>query len=133
MSTSFHGCVQGNRAVLVLVLRFAPFGRAAKDMDMYKTCVALLVAMLLSVGWPHAQTPAATTAAVDSNRLFGLDLYKRLVGDEPTANVFVSPLSLTMALSMVTEGARGTTRTQMDRVLHVAGTGADSLASRSSD
>jgi len=95
---------------------------------MHKTCVALLVAMLLPVSWPHAQTPAAAVAAVDSNRLFGLDLYKQLVGDEPTANVFVSPLSLTMALSMVTEGARGTTRTQMNRVLHASGTGADSLA-----
>lgn len=57
----------------------------------------------------------AAEAAVDNNAL-GIDLYKRVAqsGD----NVFLSPHSISVALAMTYEGARGDTAVQMSEALH---------------
>jgi len=54
---------------------------------------------------------------VDSNNQFALDLYSKYkIKDE---NIFFSPYSLTSALSMTYEGAKGTTAEEMQKVLHL--------------
>nr|XP_028593700.1 leukocyte elastase inhibitor-like [Podarcis muralis] len=49
---------------------------------------------------------------------FGLDLYKKLNRSDTCKNIFFSPISITSALAMVQLGARGSSRTQMEEVLH---------------
>ncbi|MFI0444398.1 serpin family protein [Actinomadura sp. 6N118] len=65
-----------------------------------------------------AKVPAADPrpyAAADS--AFGLNLLKAWCGKEPTANVVLSPSSLSSGLGMVQLGARGQTATAMVRTL----------------
>jgi serpin B len=54
---------------------------------------------------------------VKANSDFALDLYARLAGEKPGANLFFSPYSISSALAMVAEGARGETAEQMGKVL----------------
>lgn len=49
------------------------------------------------------------------------DLYRALVGAGPEANVFFSPASITAALSMVAEGARGASAAELARALQGSG------------
>jgi serine protease inhibitor len=65
---------------------------------------------------PLEMTPAVA-AVVKSNSDFALDLYGRLKADNAGKNLFFSPYSVSGALAMVAEGARGETAEQMGKVL----------------
>jgi serpin B len=54
----------------------------------------------------------------DANNRFALDLYGRLRQDK-TGNLFLSPYSIHTALAMTTTGAKGATRDEMAKVLHL--------------
>ncbi len=54
---------------------------------------------------------------VGDNNDFGFDLYRQ-VAPEATANVFLSPASVSVALAMTYAGARNQTATQMATALH---------------
>ncbi len=63
-----------------------------------------------------AATPESLDAAVHASNLFAFDLYERYgAGD---GNVFYSPYSISTALSMTYEGARGRTAEEMQAVFH---------------
>ncbi|MBA4192615.1 MAG: serpin family protein [Planctomycetaceae bacterium] len=88
--------------------------------------LALFVVSLLgsSAGWfiwrTHAAPPPWTDdmqAVAYANNHFALDLYAQL--REEKGNLFFSPYSVHTALSMTAVGARGTTREQMLKVLHM--------------
>src|SRR5437879_4052180 len=53
---------------------------------------------------------------VQGNTEFALDLYARLAQDK--GNLFFSPYSLSSALAMTYDGARGNTAAEMQKVLH---------------
>jgi len=55
-------------------------------------------------------------ALAAGNTAFALDLYREL--REGATNLFFSPLSISMALGMVSAGARGETLAQMEAALH---------------
>lgn len=55
--------------------------------------------------------------AESSNR-FGFDLYKKLVSKEKD-NLTISPMSISMALTMACGGARGATAIEMQQTLHM--------------
>lgn len=57
-------------------------------------------------------------ALVAGNTAFAFDLVGRLVEDDPVADHFVSPLSVSMALAMTWAGARGDTAEAMAGTLH---------------
>lgn len=61
---------------------------------------------------------APTKHAVEANSGFGLDLYRQLAKQNEGKNVFFSPYSLSLALAMAAEGARGDTADEMGKVLH---------------
>ncbi|KAJ6664524.1 hypothetical protein lerEdw1_007181 [Lerista edwardsae] len=58
-----------------------------------------------------------------ANTAFALDLFKKLSKDDPKKNLFYSPLSVSSALSMVFQGAKGNTAAQMSKVLSVTRAG----------
>lgn len=60
--------------------------------------------------------PAVATEAAGAINAFGVDLYHRVATGR--GNVVVSPASIALALGMARAGARGTTATEMDTVLH---------------
>jgi serine protease inhibitor len=59
-----------------------------------------------------------TNLAVEANNGFAFDLYGELSRQNAEAGLFFSPYSLSLALAMTAEGARGETAEQMARVLH---------------
>ncbi|MGE0708983.1 MAG: serpin family protein [Planctomycetota bacterium] len=77
----------------------------------------LLTAALLAAAAPALANDAqAAKAAADGSNGFAVDLY-RAIKDQP-GNQFFSPYSVSVALAMTREGARGETAAEMDRVLH---------------
>ncbi|KAM9435868.1 leukocyte elastase inhibitor-like [Clarias gariepinus] len=52
-----------------------------------------------------------------ANSNFALDLYRAVSEESPNGNLFISPLSISAALSMVYLGARGRTAEEMAKVL----------------
>ena len=79
---------------------------------------AVSVPRLTTSGDDAAKAGAAVNA-------FGLDLYAKLVAADPSANLVFSPASIELALAMARAGARGTTATEMDAVMHALGTDAN--------
>ncbi|KAM8791994.1 leukocyte elastase inhibitor isoform 2-T2 [Rhynchonycteris naso] len=53
-----------------------------------------------------------------ANTRFAVDLFRTLSENEPTGNIFISPISISSALAMVSLGARGTTAAQMSKGLY---------------
>ncbi len=81
--------------------------------------VTFAVAALIFVGAPpdvraDAELPGAAAAA---NTAFATDLYGELC--KAPGNLFFSPYSVSVALAMTMEGARGETAADMGRVLHL--------------
>lgn len=64
-----------------------------------------------------AAPSADLTAAVAGNTDFALDLYRQLKGGA-SDNLFVSPQSISLALSMAYAGSAGTTQSAFEQVLH---------------
>jgi serpin B len=64
---------------------------------------------------PQVDT-AEKDALVDGNTAFALDLYDTIADDED--NIFYSPFSISIALSMTYAGARGDTADEMAQVMH---------------
>ncbi len=58
---------------------------------------------------------------ITSGNLFGLKLFQAVSATEAGKNLFLSPLSVSMALGMTLNGAAGTTRTGMEQALELAG------------
>ena len=64
-----------------------------------------------------AGDPAAVAGVVDAMSDFTLDLWSQLPADQ---NLALSPYSISVALAMTANGARGVTARAMDDVLHVS-------------
>jgi serine protease inhibitor len=65
-------------------------------------------------------TPAERTL-VQSDNKFGLKLFKEIIKEEKDKNVFISPLSVSMALGMTYNGANGETQEAMQKTLELDG------------
>ena len=75
---------------------------------------------------PPVQTPAqikerleTAKIAVAAQRAFGLHLLRDIVNRTPAKNVFISPLSVFLALHMAENGSAGATQTAMRKVLEL--------------
>jgi serpin B len=58
---------------------------------------------------------------------FGLELLKNINAGEQDKNIFISPLSMSMALTMTLNGAEGETRREMEDALRLSGISPDSI------
>ena len=66
---------------------------------------------------PDLRVAAAVSPLVDGSAELGWDLHRRMA--EPGRNALQSPLSITLALAMLREGATGETAREMDRVVRL--------------
>lgn len=64
---------------------------------------------------PPLDPPVAP--AVSASNAFGIELFKHLAGAAPDGNLFVSPISMSIALTIAAEGARDETAEEMAAVL----------------
>lgn len=80
--------------------------------------IAACLALALCAG------AAPRTAPVNYNA-FGIGALQRLTAQSKTANVFISPVSIGVALAMTAEGANGQTRDAMLHALGVSGADLD--------
>ena len=69
---------------------------------------------------PRALSPDET-AIVEADNVFGFNVFNQLHAAEPEENLFISPLSISMALGMTLNGADGDTRAQMEQTLQKQG------------
>ena len=58
---------------------------------------------------------------VESDNSFGLKLFCELAGEQEHSNIFISPLSVAMALGMTYNGANGSTQEAMKKTLELNG------------
>lgn len=58
---------------------------------------------------------------VESDNKFGLKLFREIIKEEKDKNVFISPLSVSMALGMTYNGANGKTQEAMQKTLELDG------------
>lgn len=56
-----------------------------------------------------------------SNGLFAIDLFKQIQEEEPDSNIFISPFSISTALTMTANGAVGMTLEDMRSALRITG------------
>ncbi|HTA38951.1 MAG TPA: serpin family protein [Candidatus Acidoferrales bacterium] len=75
--------------------------------------LAGLLALLLGAG----SSSSAATAKPANYDAFGMGLLRRLTGAQPSTNVFISPVSIGVALAMAADGAAGSTRSGMLQTL----------------
>jgi serine protease inhibitor len=80
-----------------------------------------------------ASLPALADSAEDQAKLaaansgFAFDLFQQIVQEQPDANIFISPFSVSTVLQMLANGAVGATKREMDHVLHMDGLPAETL------
>lgn len=62
-----------------------------------------------------------------ANRQFEFDIFRQLSKEDGSRNVFISPLSISAALSMAYQGADGSTKDAIEKTLGYSGMGMDEL------
>src|SRR5579872_3472888 len=80
----------------------------------------LLLLLNAATAAPPAEGDASAKLAAAAGREFAFDLYARLAAERDNVgkNLFFSPYSMSSALAMAAEGARGETTEQMGQALH---------------
>lgn len=102
-----------------------------------KRLISLLCLTLLSFACTKTENEAPVTtipnseksaAIISADNQFGFELFKKINAslDEPK-NTMISPMSVSLALAMLYNGAEGETKAQMQEMLHKSGLTADDL------
>jgi serine protease inhibitor len=87
-------------------------------------CIGFMQCSTRSVPTKHQTTQELTISErqlVESDNQFGLKLFKEIIKEEKDKNVFISPLSVSMALGMTYNGANGETQEAMQKTLGLDG------------
>jgi serine protease inhibitor len=70
---------------------------------------------------PSLDLTSAEKSLLHSDNKFGLKLFQEVVKQEKDKNVFISPLSVSMALGMTLNGANGSTQEAMQKTMELNG------------
>jgi serine protease inhibitor len=86
---------------------------------------------------PVAQVPISPDKSreqlVDANTRFGFKLFQQLQQQQPDTNIFVSPSSVAISLSMIYNGSNGATQKAMNEALQLNGMNVASLNKANND
>jgi len=101
-----------------------------------KSIIEFIIIVLFTISCTAQNDPQPTPVPVDAKPIalraglekrasqdneFAIDLLKKTITTTGETNVFVSPLSVSIALGMVWNGANGTTKTEMETALKMSG------------
>jgi serpin B len=84
--------------------------------DPKKPCATLLLVLICAVAVGREPPTEGAVAVARAGNAFATDLYESLRTRD--GNLFFSPYSVSTALAMTRQGARGETAAQIDRVFH---------------
>jgi serine protease inhibitor len=87
-------------------------------------CIGLMQCSTRSVPTKHEVLDGLTVAEkrlIESDNKFGLKLFREIIKEKKNSNVFISPLSISMALGMTYNGANGETQEAMQKTLELSG------------
>ena len=77
---------------------------------------------------PNEPEPVSIdTDVVSANTRFGFDLFNEIRQTEQDKNIFISPLSVSIALAMALNGAAGETEQAMTNTMHLQGLDSESI------
>lgn len=99
---------------------------------------AVIIALILTLAIPAIPVSKPKAAASSLPQLIkayndsGFRMFSKLTHQSPKSNIFISPASLDIALSMAYEGSKGTTRSAMAKGLGLQGMSFDQLGSANS-
>lgn len=79
-----------------------------------------------------ASVKNVSSSVTSANDNFGVNVFDQLVKQSPNKNIFISPTSIAMALSMVYNGADGSTKTAMQHALDYQGLSLSTINNTSS-
>lgn len=91
---------------------------------MVSLCLGRVFFSLLLFSWASANL---LPLAVQGNNRFGFSLLSELMREEAKRNIFISPTSIFLALTMTYNGANGETKEAMAKTLNFEGIDLDSL------
>ena len=88
---------------------------------MKKICILIMISLIipiiiLSTAAAGEQKVPQVAGIVAGNNEFAFDIYRKIA--LPGKNLFISPLSMVTALSMVYAGSRGATKLEIEKVFH---------------
>ncbi len=86
-----------------------------------------LSALLTDDDQNEPETVSINADVVTANTRFGFDLFNELRQTEQDKNIFISPLSVSIALAMTLNGAAGETEQAMTNTLQLQGLGSESI------
>ena len=86
-----------------------------------------LAALLPDAGQDAPETLSIDTNVVTANTRFGFDLFNEIRQTEQDKNIFISPLSISIALAMTLNGASGETEQAMTNTLQLQGLDSESI------
>lgn len=100
--------------------------KATKSISLFLAGFLVIATGLLCggcVAQPAASQPADSVDSrlVEANTKFAFDLFREILDEKPSQNIFVSPASVSMALAMTYNGAGGETRQAMAKTLGLEG------------
>ena len=104
---------------------------------MRKTITMILLAVFASAIFTSCSTINVAVAGFDKSKIddgfkdrnikFAFNIFKQVNSEDGGKNVFISPLSISTALTMTYEGAEGTTREAMAKALQLSGLDSEEL------
>ncbi len=99
--------------------------------SMGRACFTLVLLILFPLSCQQITDPIAKSmkrplmdqemALVSSDNRFGIKIFKQIAASQPDSNIFISPLSISMALGMTLNGALDETRQAMEQTLELQG------------
>lgn len=100
---------------ILITKMYLKCGDLNSDSRISSTDVSILTRRLLNP--PCIDTPNPNFSLVKSNNQFALNIFKEINTNNTSKNVFISPLSISMALSMLYEGSNNSTKTELSNML----------------
>ncbi|HGE69682.1 TPA: serpin family protein [Candidatus Poribacteria bacterium] len=90
-----------------------------------------LTLIILSQCYVHSEesnlTDTVDSKIISANNNFGFNLFKNLIKKSPNNNIFISPISINLALELAYNGANGETQKAMAKVLGLEGIDLDTV------
>ena len=112
IGTVYHSLIEENKVEEVEELDFV------EDVYPYKIKISDWVKQPTPTADDTEATPEKVNAVVNANNQFAFELYSKYKDESREDNIFFSPYSISTALAMTYEGARGKTSGEMQSVFH---------------